>query len=276
MRNFALVGRNVKGSASPAMMKAAFSSLGIDADYKLLNISEVEFESSVADVLRSYSGINVTMPYKSAILPYIQSTDAGASRIGAVNTIKVNGKTEGFNTDVLGILEPLRREKIDPGRAILLGTGGAARAFCLAMEGLDCREITVWDRNRLKSESFVNEMRRIFPSIRFSTIRLEYTSSYDLLFNATPMGGIDAPLQREIRKLVELVETVFDSVYFPIQTELVRIGREAGCKTIEGYEMLLHQGAGAVRIWLNAEPPLGVMRESVLRFLKEREQAFER
>ncbi len=266
MKNYALVGKDVRFSASPAMMNAALSYMGVEARYYAINVKEEQFESMLKQILAEHDGINVTMPYKSKVVKHISDLDKDAERINAVNTVKVNATVQGFNTDVYGITQPLNLTGINVRRAILIGTGGTARAFCLAMENQGCEEIVVWDRDTEKAKSFSTDMARLFPQILFKTEG--YSSNYDLLFNATPMGGKDVGLTDEVEGLLNKVDAVFDAVYYPYDTGFIKKGTSLGCKVIRGYEMLLYQGARALKIWLNQEPPIEIMRSALLKFLK--------
>jgi shikimate dehydrogenase len=265
LRKYALIGKDVGFSASPAMMNAALAYMGIKAGYYAVNVNEEQFEYKLEQMLAENDGINVTMPYKSKVIKHLDALDQNSERINAVNTIKVNSKIQGFNTDVYGIIEPLRIMKMKVKRAILIGTGGAARAFCLAMENQGCEEIVVWDRNLEKTKSFSTDMAKLFPEILFKTEA--YFSHYDLLFNATPMGGKDIGLTGEVERLMKKVDVVFDAVYYPYDTGFTKKGESLGCSLIRGYEMLLYQGAEALRIWLNQEPPIEIMKSALLKYL---------
>lgn len=268
MLRYALVGKDVRLSASPAMMNAAFGYLGISAEYFAVSIKEEEFDSFMMNILESYQGINVTMPFKSRAIGFVDQLDEAASIIKCINTIKCENKVYGYNTDVYGILEPLRQRRARIRCAALLGTGGAARAFCLAMNMINCREIHVWDRSKEAASKFADSFGKIFPRINFHVINSDMkTISYDLLFNATPMGSNGIPLLEDAKQIAARAEILFDSAYSPYETELLKTGSRVERKIIRGYEMLLYQGAAAFRIWSGRDPPLRVMKDALLGFL---------
>jgi shikimate dehydrogenase len=269
---YCLLGEEVSGSLSPAMMTAAFEATAIAARYEAISVNKEEFRERFLALSKEMKGINLTIPYKSQVLPLLDGLDKVSGRIGAANVVK--NSTEGrmgYNSDVNGIVAPLREHgKAHVGRALLLGAGGAARAFCEAMSQLGCADVTVAVRDRVRGESFVAEMARVFPAISFTLTKLDRISSSDadLIFNATPLGGGGMPIPEALKRVIYGVETVFDAVYRPMKTELLRIAEERGSSTICGHEMLLNQGTMAFEIWTGRAAPKAVMREALLELLE--------
>ena len=269
---YCLVGENVSRSPSPAMMNAAFGAMGLDAVYTSENVARHDFNERFARLKEQTSGMNVTIPYKSLVIPMLDELDEVASRIGAVNVIKRSGdRFLGFNSDAQGILVPLREHgKSTVRRVLLVGAGGAARAFCEAMNQAGCADVVVAVRDPSKGENFIKEMSKVFPGMKFSftDISLLRDAEFDLIFNATPIGTGEQRLPDSLKRVIYGRSTVFDAVYRPMKTELLRTAEMRGCTTIFGYEMLLNQGTLAFEIWTGKTAPKEVMKRSLLESLE--------
>ncbi len=267
-----LMGEDVSTSPTPSMMNSAFSVLGMEARYSSLSVSRKDFrEEIVALKRRGVSGFNITMPYKSEVISLLDHADEVSSRIRAVNTVKrEEGRYLGFNTDVDGILMPLKSKgKSPPQKALIIGAGGVARAFCEAMDRLSCRRITVAVRDPGRAFQFSDDMRTSFPTIAFdiSPIDALGNEDFDLVFNGSPIGAPGRPLPSSLERTLKGCATVFDAVYNPKDTELIRQGRLNGSEVIRGHEMLLHGDAAAFKILAGTNPPLDVMEVVLLRYL---------
>ncbi len=272
---FYLLGADVSGSPTPRMVNAAFEAMGIDAVYSSLNVATDALASTFSKLKElEAKGLNVTMPHKSSIISLLDSVDATSTKIGAVNTVaKVGDLYLGHNTDVEGITGPLRARGVSTfGRAVVVGTGGAARAFCAAMAEMGCRRVTVLTRDVVRARSFVSDMAAAFPNLGLDTALLGDPVAFDadLVFNASPMGSDSVPSSKSVVALVRPDQVVFDAVYFPVETELIRMAEGAGARTIRGYEMLLGQAIGAVRIWTGRSPPSEVMSRALVTTLEAR------
>lgn len=267
--SYLLVGGDVSRSPTPKMMNAAFRQLGLDAAYGASSVGTGELGPAFARISEARtSGFNVTMPHKTAISRFLNSLDDASSRIGAVNTVKREGETyRGYNTDVVGIVEPLEsRGRPRPKRAFVIGTGGAARAFCEAMHELGCGELVALSRSPRKASDFLEAMKAAFPGIALEVAPAEDPPSEapDLVFNASPAGanGVDLPGHTE--KMLEGRPTVFDAVYLPAKTELIAMAEKLGCETIYGHEMLLAQAAATLKVWTGRDAPVETMKRSLL------------
>jgi shikimate dehydrogenase len=255
------------------MMNAAFEALRLDAVYEACGIEAAGLSSVFARLRNSgVSGLNVTIPHKVSILQFLDSLDPLSSKIGAVNTVKREGASyRGYNTDVEGILEPLKSKGLlRIKHAYVLGTGGAARAFFGAMHDLGCTELTVISRDPRKSAGFVSAMRSAFPEMR---IKVDSTDSLpseppELLFNASPAGANGISLPEGVERVLDEETTVFDAVYFPVETELISLAKDLSCPIIYGHEMLLYQCLKSLQIWTSQNPPGHVVRKVLFDFLK--------
>jgi shikimate dehydrogenase len=265
MDEYCLVGRDVSRSPSPAMMNAAFAELGIDARYAAVSIPEARFPEEFARLKgRGPKGINVTIPYKTSVIPMLDGLDAVALRVRAVNTVgRDDGRYLGHNTDPDGIVGPLKRHlpDFDITSALLVGAGGAARGFCEAMNRLGCRDIVAAVREPPRGAEFVSEMEKAFPRLNLSLASLGDLRhvGHELIFNASPIGSRGIPLPPEVRRIVPGSRVVFDAVYTPKETELLALAGREGCVVVYGHEMLLHQGMAAFKIWTGREAPEGAM-----------------
>jgi len=268
---YALIGEEVSDALSPAMMAAAFEATGIDATYQAISVAREEFRDRFLALREKMSGFNLTIPYKSAVIPLLDGLDETSGRIGAVNVVRrVGTEYLGYNTDVDGIVAPLKdRGVARVGAALLLGAGGAARAFCEAMSRMGCREVTVAVRRIEAGERFAGEMAMTFPGIRFRAAAFDDLdgSAADLVFNATPLGSRDQPLPEALKRVIYGQMVVFDAVYRPMRTELLEVAEERGCRTIPGYEMLLNQGTAGFEIWTGRPAPREAMGEALRRSL---------
>jgi 3-dehydroquinate dehydratase/shikimate dehydrogenase len=252
---YGVVGHPVLHSLSPAMHNAGFALAGLDAVYVPLQARSAE--DFVAFARRhGIRGASITAPYKIALMPAMDLVDALATRVGAVNTLVVrDGAWHGANTDVEGLLAPLRAHiALQGARVTILGAGGAARAAAVGLADSGAR-VTISARRtesaqRLASDAGANVGG--FPPA---------PDSWDVLINATPCGSSSAPGNPMAdRPLTGAV--VFDLVYAPEQTELLAAAKRAGCTTIGGLEMLIAQAERQFELWTGTRPPAGLFRQA--------------
>jgi 3-dehydroquinate dehydratase/shikimate dehydrogenase len=248
---YGVVGNPIAHSKSPCMHNAGFAALGLNAAYVPLEAHDaadfVRFAKSVG--LR---GASITAPFKVALMECVDEVDAQAKRIGAINTLVVrDGRWIGGNTDVDGFLQPLgKRLKIAGARASILGAGGAARAVAVALSDHGA-SVTLCAR-RAQSARTVAEL--VGGSVGEFPPR---PGSWDVLVNATPAGSVNAP-DNPIAGMPLDGRLVFDLVYAPEETALLRDARRAGCQTIGGLEMLVAQAERQFELWTGQAPPPGL------------------
>ena len=265
-----IFGYPVRHSASPAMHNAAFKSLGLDYAYLPFEVRpEKVGEAARALIPLNITGVNITIPHKETIIPYLSGTSREAELIGAVNTIVVRSdELIGYNTDGQGFVASLREDggKEIKGKALLvLGAGGAARAIVAqaALEGAG--KILVTDKIKEKAEKMVSDIRKNISSGEIRTIPREEIKprlrETDFLINATPVGmNPQDPLIIDPDWLSSSL-LVFDLVYNLGETKLMKAARERGCRVIGGLGMLIHQGAISFKLWTGKDAPIRVMRE---------------
>lgn len=270
-----LIGYPLGHAISPAFQQAALDHYGLDVCYQAWETPPEDVPAVLAS-LRGPDrlGMNVTVPHKESVVSLLDRTDEAASTIGAVNTVaKENGRLVGYNTDCTGFLRALREDGgVDPqgARALVLGAGGAARAVVYALVTAKADFIAVAGRNgklvRIMVDSFKTTAERHGVRVSVGEWRREGMAValpwYDLVVNATPMGMLHSPAEGE--SPLEGVDItpksfVYDLVYNPAETPLLRQARAAGCRTLGGLPMLVYQGAEAFRLWTGREPPLEMM-----------------
>ncbi len=259
-RLFGVVGQSVARSLSPAIHNAGFAAREIDAVYVPL---QAEALMPFLDALPALglSGFSVTRPFKVDIVPHLSELDEIAALSGSVNTVTVdNGRLCGASTDGAGVVLPLKRRTTLKGRTVvILGAGGAARAAALAL-AVQGAKVTLLARDPERAAD-------VATAVGCSVAPLDELASqrWDVLVNATPLGGRDAIEESPVPASFHLPGTlVFDMVYDPLETRLLREAGAAGCVTINGLEMLLAQAAVQFETWTGYEAPTEAMRTAAL------------
>jgi shikimate dehydrogenase len=263
---FALFGNPVSHRLSPLMHNAAYKKMGIDASYCPCCVEDLE-EAIERIKKLPLQGVSVTIPFKTAVMPFLDEVDGSSRQIGAVNTIlhDDNGRLKGYNTDWIGIVRDLEESlEIKKKTFAILGAGGAARAAVFGIRQRGGIPVIV-NRTPERGENLAQEFG--LPFYPLSEIK---GISADCLINATPVGmapdQAKSPLPRES---LSHFRWVMDCIYNPLKTRLLKDAEEAGCLAINGLAMFVHQGAEQIRIWTGKEPPVELMREVVLAKLKE-------
>ncbi|MFA5144217.1 MAG: shikimate dehydrogenase [Candidatus Omnitrophota bacterium] len=281
---YGLIGHPVKHSLSPAMQNAAFSALGIDAEYLLYDVEPGKLDDFLKNArANNISGLNVTIPHKikaKELLERKGTIDENARRLGAVNTIKFaeDGLLCGYNTDGPGFYRSLVEDmKFEPeGKNIfVLGAGGAARAVIMYL-GNSPRRISVFDIDTAKTDDLKEHYKKYFDDKRLAVIHTgDFKSALkgsELLINATPIGmkqGDPSPVDPA---LLHYGLYIYDCVYNRPWTELVRAASALKLHAVTGMGMLLYQGAMAFEIWTGARSPVSVMKKALKEALKSSAQ----
>lgn len=263
-KHFGLLGEVLSYSMSPKIHQTLYEMLGIQATYELVEIPLEAFtEETTRAKLNRLDGFNVTIPYKELVIPLLDDIDPAAARIGAVNTVvNENGTFKGYNTDYYGFAICINEVGIEKRhRAIVLGTGGAAKMAVVALEDLGFEEIVIVSRNPLNAQlKFFGH-----DCIDYATFnKLKLRS--DLLINCTPMG----------QKVIETTETlenealksqgfIFDLNYTPQVTPLLAQGNALGVQGINGLKMLIAQAIKAEAIWLQRPLPVREITNEILK-----------
>ncbi|HVU08042.1 MAG TPA: shikimate dehydrogenase [Verrucomicrobiae bacterium] len=264
----AVFGSPIRHSASPAMHNAAFAELGLNWRYLAFEVDPENLRVAIDGAkAMNFAGINLTVPHKLLAVKMMDELDASAKKWGAVNTIKFeNGRAVGFNTDADAIVTSLREDlkiKLRDAKVLLLGAGGAGRTAALKLASEKVAELFLVNRTQSKAEQIAREIKKQFSSVK---IFVGYPKSkVDLVLNATSLGlKFDDKLPLDEKQFsLKQTRTVYDMIYRPAETKLLRAAKKAGCKTANGLGMLLHQGAKAFEIWTGKFAPLAVMRRAL-------------
>jgi len=268
---FGILGYPAKHSMSPRMHNAAFKALKINARYCVFEVEPAGLSDFFASFKeRRIAGLNVTIPYKQAVFPFLKTLMPEAALIGAVNTIKISSNgLKGYNTDGEGFLRHLVDDlSFNPGgkNIAVLGAGGAGRAVCVYLCKAGPKRISIFNRDRSKTIDLVHLLNmhtngiEIIAADSVESLRLEEA---DLLVNTTSVGMKDTDPSLVEPSLLRPGMMVYDLVYSRKSTRLLDDARDRGCRTANGLGMLLYQGMAAFKIWTGRTPPLKTMAEAL-------------
>ncbi|GAI14969.1 unnamed protein product [marine sediment metagenome] len=277
-----VIGDPVEHTMSPVMHNAAFREIGIDYLYVPFRVKKEELGKAIEGMRAlNIKGLSVTIPHKVAVLQFLDELDPLAEQIGAVNTIvNDDGVLTGYNTDATGFLQALLEGGIEPEgkNIVILGAGGASRAISFILADRGAHLVIL---NRLLELDWAKELAgRILQAFSKELEALELNrenltgalGKADILVNATSVGmspNIDeTPVDSDLLKPSLIV---FDIVYNPIKTRLLREAEAAGAGTINGLDMLVWQGALAFEKWTGSKAPVELMREETIRLLQSSE-----
>ena len=275
MKEFCLIGHPLGHSISPEIHDRLFKLSDIDASYVLRDIAPEDFDTSAAG-LGKLSGFNVTIPYKQRILTFLHTVDGRAQRYNAVNTVRCDADgMHGYNTDVDGFLRALSAAGISlSGRVLLCGAGGVARMMaCEALER-GC-SLVIGTPTISEATNGIAGLRELYPDAKLEASALAYLSgSFDLILNGTPAGMYpDVKTSPVPLPVARSAGAVFDAVYNPTQTMLMRTAKAAGAKVQGGLTMLVEQAAAAQEIWTGAHfrrEDLDALREEMAVLLSKK------
>lgn len=237
---YGLIGYPLTHTFSPSYFAQKFAQLGIAAQYDVFPISHIELFPDLLKQHPSLKGLNVTIPYKELIFPYLDEVDAVAQQIGAVNCVHLqNGHTKGYNTDVIGFeqsLTPLLQPHMK--QALILGTGGASKAVAYALQRLGIGY-------RLVSRKAHT------AGITYDDVTADLIQQHHLIINCTPVGmypNVDACVQLPFEGITNR-HLVYDLIYNPSTTQLLQHALQRGASIKNGYEMLVLQAEAAWQLW---------------------------
>jgi len=257
---YAVFGNPVSHSLSPVMHNTAFAETGFNAVYLAFRVVDIEAAMAAVRAV-GIRGVSVTIPHKVAAMNLLDEIDDQARRIGAVNTV-VNreGRLWGYNSDGQGAVRALlAKTAIEGADIVIIGAGGAARAIGSSLVDNGGR-ITIINRSIQAGKRLADNLNADFkPLAGLKQIRA------DILINTTPVGM--HPQTKQLPLSPELIRRemlVMDIVYNPLQTALLKHARSRGCRTVDGIDMFVYQGACQFRLWTGKEAPLECMRKAVL------------
>ena len=270
VKTYCIIGDPVYHSLSPSMHNAAFNSLGLNCTYIAFRVPKGQLEESI-NALRAVgiSGFNVTIPHKVDVLKYVDHLDSSAVKATAVNTVhNVNGILKGYNTDIFGFIEPLRKRNINFNGMdiLLLGAGGSACAVIAALsEEKGINKIIISNRTQEKASKLAKKGKEL--GLECQVIEMENIKDIavksHLIVNTTPIGMNDEQSLIDYEHISKNT-IVYDLVYKPVTTNLLENAKYAEAEVVYGYEMLLEQGARAFEIWTNLQAPRQIMKKSLV------------
>jgi shikimate dehydrogenase len=271
------------------MQNAGLATLGLDWRYVAFDVDPGHLRPAIqgAQAMR-FIGLNLTLPHKLLAVDMVDVLDESAQGWGAVNTIRFEGRepggawrplrefavapqetrSHGFNTDAEAITRALREDlgvELSGARILLLGAGGAGRTAALKLACENIKELFLVNRTRSRAEAVANEIRQRSPQLK---VALGYPAGrVDLALNATSLGlKPNDPLPWDERQFsLRQAGAVYDMIYRPAETALLKAAKAAGCRTANGLGMLLYQGAKALELWTGQSAPLAIMRQALER-----------
>ena len=277
-----IIGYPIGHSMSPVFQQAALDACGVDARYVAYQVAPEEVEAFVNGLRQPGTlGINVTVPHKLAVMPFLDEIDDWATEAGAVNTI-VNrqGRLTGHNTDGYGFLRALREGAgFEPAglRTLILGAGGAARGVVLALAREGVGDLTIANRTPERAQDLAQLAQGWGISARAISLSgrdlTDAAASAELIVNCTTIGMTHGPGEDESPLPADAIPAtalVNDLVYNPLETRLLREAAQAGAKTLGGIQMLVYQGAASFEMWLERAAPVPVMLEAATRAMQSR------
>jgi shikimate dehydrogenase len=281
-RYIGLIGYPLKHSVSPYFQQAALDYYGLDIRYEAWETEPAQLRDAVDNLRKPQTvGANVTAPYKEAVLPLLDQVDDLASAIGAVNTIvKKDGRLVGFNTDAYGFIEALEKEgnfAPEGKRVVMVGAGGVARAVGFVLIQRNVASLSLTDRTFGRATALAQNLERYIKQAALSGKECKASISAfpwqdldsartfetcDLIVHCTTIGMKDSPQEGQSPLRLEVIPKnalVYDVVYNPCPTPLLRLAREAGADILGGLPMLVYQGAASFKLWTDKEAPIDIM-----------------
>ena len=266
---YAVIGDPIDHSLSPNIHNAAFRSLNLDCTYIAYRIPKGELIAGV-EALKTIkiAGFNVTIPHKIEMIKYLDVLDENCNLIGAVNTVSNdNGILKGYNTDMYGFLEPIKKRNLEikGSQVLLVGAGGAARAIVAGLVKEKADKITIANRTQKNANELAEFTKKIGGKVDVISLQEidKLISEHKFIINSSSVG-----LRNEHSLIptsnIDRNSIVYDVIYSPINTDLIEKSKKNNATVIYGYEMLLAQAAKAFEIWHKTEAPYDVMKKALL------------
>ena len=257
-KKYAVIGHPIGHTMSPFIHKKLFELAGVDAEYSVIDIAPENMEREYNEVLKTLDGYNITIPHKQAIIPFLDSLDDKARLYGSVNTVSNrDGFSKGYTTDPDGFLKALEYADIPLcGNVVILGCGGVARtmAYEALFKGADLK-FAVREKSVEKAQKLVSEIKENFKDCKIGVCTLdELSGAIDTLINATPVGMSPKTEYMPVdENVLKNCANVFDAIYNPLDTLLIKTARKNGSNAEGGMSMLVWQAAVAQYHWNGSE-----------------------
>ena len=277
----ALIGNPVSHSLSPIMQNAAFKYLGLDLIYIAIPCKDEDLKLVLNSLKKiNCKGLNITIPYKEKVIGICSEISPIANKLKAINTLKLNSEKEwsGTNTDVEGFIYPLKKLNLTKKQSIVLGSGGAARSVIQGLINLNFSKISVISRNKSSldelTKNFKNQI-QVQSLLNSDNQAQNLVEEADLIVNTTPVGMKTAkhemnvlPYGEAFWRPLKSQTIVYDLIYNPSPTPLLKFSAKKGCLTIDGLEMLVAQGMKSLSFWTNGlEVPFHIMNDALKKYL---------
>ena len=280
-----LIGANILKSLAPALHIDAFAAVGVAGHYHLMDADHLPGRTlrDLLDAARTagFLGVNITFPFKQAVVPLLDALSPEARQTGAVNTVTIaaDGKTTGHNTDRIGFRlnfeDGLGRAAAQDKTAVLIGAGGAGSAAAFALMDLGLRTLLVHDTDPARAAGLAAGVATHFgpESARVTTHLAKDIAAADGIANATPIGMTGFPGNPVPMEAVRAAHWVADVIYTPIETELIRAAAAKGARTLTGGGMCVHQAVDAFRLFTGLTPDAARMHRVFAAALAARDKA---
>lgn len=260
MKRYGLIGEKLGHSVSRPIHEAIFSELGIDAEYRIIEIPKQDFARQAGELLRTLDGFNVTIPYKQDIMPLLDVIDPAAAEIGAVNTVVTGASCAGYNTDAMGFIRMLEHYGIDPAQsehAYILGSGGTAKTVLSCLKRMGAKQVTVVSRHpdpEKPHEISYERFYEVFPETGGTLVNASAAG----MWPRNDPDNICAIRPERVDEMMRYAAGVADVVYNPPETFLTRAAARAGLPWCTGLYMLIEQAVQAEMIWQGRDMPAGI------------------
>ncbi len=284
----ALIGNPVNHSLSPIMQNAALQYLGLDLIYIAIPCKDKDVEL----VLNSFKevnckGLNITIPYKEKVFELCSEISPIANKLKAINTLKLNSKKQwsGTNTDVEGFVYPLKTLSLTNKKSIVLGSGGAARSVIQGLINLNSSKISIISRNKSSLDELIinfGKQIEIQGLLNNDNRAQNLIEEADLIVNTTPVGmkttkheEFILPFGEHFWRSLNSKSIIYDLIYNPAPTSLLKFSAKKGCMTIDGLQMLIAQGIKSLSFWTDGlEVPFEIMNDAIKKYLKKNDVNF--
>ena len=273
-----VIGHPIEHSMSPPMHNNAYKQLNMDYDYVAFHVQPENIENLInSSKTLDIKGLNVTIPHKTTIIPYLDEIDETAEKIGAVNTIQFkNGIAKGYNTDGIGAIKSIQEHTTLKDKNILIiGAGGASKAISFTLINENINSLTIANRSQNNAENLINNIKKQteFTNINYQQINNvdEILNQTDIIINTTPIGmypnhQVKPPIKTDN---INNKHVIMDIIYNPLETQLLKQAKEKGATTINGTSMLINQGLESFKIFTGKEATYESFEEALLGQLKK-------
>ncbi len=273
-----IIGSTLEHTLSPIIHNAAFDYLGLNWCYIPLPVQEGHLQKAIEGIKAlNFTGVNVTMPFKTEVISILDEVAMFAESVGAVNTIFIDkGKLIGYNTDGRGFYTALMRDlgyEVKGRKVLVLGAGGASRSVTVSLALAGCQSIVIVNRSPERSRQLADIILKSAPDIEVTWLSPEdnydiVVAESDVIINATPLTTFNGTLRVPV-SLLNKNQLVCDLNYSLYQPPLLQEAEARGAQVMDGKGMLLYQAAAAFEIWTGLEAPVEVMRVAIIRALEE-------